>query len=838
VTLVAAGEMAPAARAEVAFVSLQNCLVNLPPNLIALIDASNIPAQNVVIEIQYQSPTLSSSAVSSGGVGFQRSIYVGWTGYASRTRPASVINADRRGTKELDVPMVEIDSIFGAKLGLGEGRKVGLLVHLDPPMAHTVNIEPLTPVDWEVIELHANFLELNLLSQIRALPNPSFTSKVAPSTDTNHLLTLHLSPTHTANIKVTSLVPPQPSAVPFAKIAPDAEVIVAPKTRSSSGKVQRGEARSVASRRSGKSGASTAHSSSGRRASVYKNALFLRAVDPSVASAFFQSDAASMSGLKIWLPHEHAASEAMKGAKYASVALVKPNGLRAELAKSDMERLKEEEASDVGRPSARIVAEVLPWEPAVDSHHVGLSATLSDMLGINGVVGNIVRIEPAFRPIHTSSIQSLQLFPFAIEGSQKRDELRFGGDSKAARAATLDKLRIAHEGADALLSGPITDGMVLPASGDPVSLMHFPGGILRIQQKGQPDGEQSSSLIWAIGKEQKGVNEVRSEIPRPLPLSTIFPTFSQELPAKLQELIGVDSVLKQSMSNLTLCSSVLLTGSIGSGKTSIAYTLSQQLREDFLFNATYFACQKLVTDETRVSTIRDTLKRLFMSASWCARLGGQSVVVLDDLDKICPAETEMQTLSNDNERSRQITEVLCSLIRQYCTFQSGVTLLATAQSKDSVHSLIISGHVVGDIVNIKAPTKEIRRDVLHKLTAEESRHTNGVNGGHSRNTSGSGDMGEHSWMDPSNPSSRPDSAGAPDRDGFRVSPQLDLLDIAGKTDGYMPADLVLLVSRARDACLTRSILEESEHASNDLTLTKTDFAAALKNFTPPCATSR
>lgn len=28
-------------------------------------------------------------------------------------------------------------------------RQIGLLLHLDPPVAHTVNIEPLTPADWE-----------------------------------------------------------------------------------------------------------------------------------------------------------------------------------------------------------------------------------------------------------------------------------------------------------------------------------------------------------------------------------------------------------------------------------------------------------------------------------------------------------------------------------------------------------------------------------------------------------------------------------------------------------------------------------------------------------------
>lgn len=27
--------------------------------------------------------------------------------------------------------------------------QVGLMLHLDPPIAHTVHIEPLTPADWE-----------------------------------------------------------------------------------------------------------------------------------------------------------------------------------------------------------------------------------------------------------------------------------------------------------------------------------------------------------------------------------------------------------------------------------------------------------------------------------------------------------------------------------------------------------------------------------------------------------------------------------------------------------------------------------------------------------------
>lgn len=824
--------MAPAARAEVAFVSLKSCLVNLPPNLIALLSNTNTPIQNVVIELQYRSQTLSKGAVSSGGnASFQRSVYVGWTGMPSRTRPASVVNVDRSrpGSRDLEIQMVEIDGTFAKLLGLTEGQKVGLLVHLDPPIAHTVNIEPLTPADWEAIELHATFLELNMLSQIRALPNPLFATKAATSQELNHPLTLHLSPTATANIIVTSVAPPQSSTVPFLKISPDAEVIVAPKTRPGSSRSTRGDARSTASRRSVKSSGSHTRSSGGRRSSSFKKAVFMRAVDRGVASAFFE-DSGDNLGLKIWLGPNMLTSEAMNGATYAAVALVKPSGLRAQLDQPQMQRLKEEEGSDVGRPSARIVAEIVPWQKSIDNYHVGLSSTLCEMLGVQSLVGNIVRIEPAFRPLHNSSIQSLHLFPFADSGP-KKDGLKFGGESKAGRQATVDKLRLAHGVENGLLEGPLTDGMVLPATGDPTASSYFAGGILRFQQRGASDPEANDAFAWAIGKERKHDIEARSEIPRPLETTTLFPSFAHEAVETVPEMIGADSVVKQCMSNLTLCSSILLTGGTGSGKTSLAHLLAHQLREDYLCNTVYLPCERLVTDETRVSTIKETLTRLFMSASWCARLGGQSIVVLDDLDKICPSETELQ-VGNDNEKSRQVTEILCSIVREYCGIHSGVALLATAQSKEVLHNLIIGGHIANDIVSIKAPTKEIRRDILQRLTADGAPKADEVNGhlGHSRHSSDANSITENSWMDPSHSNSRPGSS-SNNVEGFAVSTGLDLLDVAGKTDGYMPADLVLLVSRARSQCLTRSVMApDSVDAS--LTLTKGDFDAALQNFTP------
>jgi peroxin-1 len=71
----------------------------------------------------------------------------------SKRKLAPVVSRDginsNSSAREQEVPIIEIDTTFGRVLGLNEGQKVGLFLHLDNPIAETVNIEPLTPADWE-----------------------------------------------------------------------------------------------------------------------------------------------------------------------------------------------------------------------------------------------------------------------------------------------------------------------------------------------------------------------------------------------------------------------------------------------------------------------------------------------------------------------------------------------------------------------------------------------------------------------------------------------------------------------------------------------------------------
>ncbi|KAL1968522.1 hypothetical protein VTN77DRAFT_1732 [Rasamsonia byssochlamydoides] len=825
----------PSITAEVALVPLKNCLVNLPSSLVSLLVNANAAAQNVIVELQYRSSVSWPGSQSNSGP-TQRSSYLGWTGMPSKRKLAPVVGKDGisggSSAREHEVAVVEIDTTFGRVLGLTEGQKVGLFVHLDPPVAHTVNIEPLTPADWEIIELHATFLELNLLSQIRALPNPGYDGLSSGQAEHIHPLTLHLSPTSTANIVITSLTPAPAATSAFAKIAPDAEVIVAPKVRPKSGKANRGENRSTTStgRKSvgGRSTTSTVRPKISRSESSDRGAVYLRGVDRQFVDEWFDEGADDHvnDGLRVWIDRDVLATNELRGSEWVAVSVVQPAGLQAPVDPQQQLQQKEQEPSESGKPATKLVAKVIPWDDAPDSRHVAISSLLCMALNSSGMVGGIVRVEAAPSQLARSAVKSLKIYPFTSDASKKKDGLKFGGDTSASRNALAERIKITYgsPGSDVgLMSGPLTDGMILPKVDNQISTAGFEGGIVRFDPPLR-SSEDGTAFGWFLGSESKFNIDVQPEIPRPTDqtLSTI--TGEEPIPTSAPEMVGIDSLITQSLTNLTRSSSILVTGGLGSGKTTLCHLLGSRLREEYLFHVSYFSCRKLVTDETRVSTIKETLNRLFMSASWCARLGGRSLVILDDLDKLCPVETELQ-VGGENGRSRQVSELVCSIVREHCTMSSSVVLLATAQSKESLNNIIVGGHVVREILNLKAPDKEGRRKVLEKLTSQDKGMSTLNGHGHARNMSTST---QDSWLDPSNPGSRPNSSGA---DGFVLARDVDFLDLAGKTDGYMPGDLVLLVARARNEALIRSVQDTSEN-STTITLKSEDFERALKGFTP------
>ncbi|TGJ85895.1 hypothetical protein E0Z10_g2885 [Xylaria hypoxylon] len=832
-TVMAPRKNAPSAAAEVSLVHLKNCLVNLPTSLVNLLVNVNTLAQNVVVELNYRVAPTSDGSGQPGSSPNQRSIYVGWTGMPSKRKLVPIVDRDGISNgKDREVSSVEIDATLAATLGLSDGQKVVAIIHVDPPLAHTVNIEPLTPEDWEIIELHATFLELNMLSQIRAVPNPTYTSSQGPPSSP-HALTLHLSPTSTANIKVLSLTPAPSGDIPFVKIAPDAEVIVAPKIRAQPSKSTR-ENRSVGgtSRRSGKSSASTIRRRSTREEK--KPAIYLRAVDKSLCSEWFDDEPVS-DDLSVWIDRDLLFSKDFRGVNYVAVNIIKPAGLQAPI---DPQQQQQQEIAypEAAKSSEKVVVHLRPWDDPPNSQTITLSTSLCAALGCLGIVGGIAKVEPAPLPSSRSTSEKLKIFPFISQNAKSSGGLKFGGESKSEKEAASKRIAQIYStksSSAGLLNGPLTDGMVLGVYDSLELPLGWEGGVMRFETS-NTSSSPPEVLKWRLGSERPVSIDVQSPIPRPAWLDQ--GVVDEDPYPSTSLLVGIDSLLEDLRSHLLHMSSVLLTGALGSGKTAVAQNLAQTLREDYLFHTTYFTCRKLVNDESRISTIKETLNRIFMTASWGARLGGNAIVILDDIDKLCPIETELQ-VGNDNGRSRQISEIIGAIVRQYCGRDSGVVLLATAQGKDSLNNVIIGGHLVREIIDLKAPDKQGRRRVLEMVVKQHTMSPDPIQASTtdgSRPTTADGSVEDvGTWMDGGSEPSPNNSLSKSKIDGFLLDPDLDFLDLAGETDGYMPGDLILLVSRARNEALIRSVGETTSKQSLGIVqLGRTDFDTALKGFTP------
>ena len=675
-----------------------------------------------------------------------------------------------------------------------------------------------------------------MLFQVRALPNPLFTTPASAQAQHAHPLTIHLSPTSTANVIISSLIPPQSSSTPFAKISPDGEVIVAPKVR---------PRMSQNARTAGRSIASTGHRSTGARSGNTRSrshqehsgssTVFLRGLAQSVCNDLLEDvkvDEDDNYSLNVWVDRDSFANKPLKGLEYVTVSVVRPAAIEPPLDPQQQQKLKDIEASNAGKPSPKIVAKLVALDDALDSRHAALSPALCAALDVEAMIGGLVKIEAAPQKLTGSEVESLKFYPFLTTQGQT-EGFHFGGQSKEARQAAAENIKELYRSKarddQGLLDGPLTDGLVLPRVGREGLAETFEGGIVRLGPR-PIDGRASSKSIakWCIGAEIKARIEVQEGIPNPLTTSRTSAIFPEAIPLKQQSMIGVEDSIDQLTSHLSHCSSVLLTGGLGAGKTSLAQLLGQLMRSRLLYHITYFSCHKLMTDEARIPTIKDALTRLFMTASWGTKLGGRALIILDDLDKLCPSETELQT--SDNGRSRQISELLCCLVRQYCGTGSGVVILATAQAKEGLNNVIIGGHVVREIVPLKVPNKERRRKILQALMGRQrgaQQQTNGING-HSRNASQDSEGDQTAWMDGSQSSEAVDSV-----DQFYVGQDLDLLDCAGQTDGYMPRDLVLLVSRIKNEALIRSIDGEQDRTyDSGIVLTKHDFQKAVKGFIP------
>ncbi|CAH1265421.1 PEX1 [Branchiostoma lanceolatum] len=107
-----------------------------------------------------------SAVFEVSGDGGQQ-VFATWSGEAVRDRT-------RISLAQEDV--VEISGMYGQKLGLKHGQEVLVKLISGVPSCTRLHVEPVSVDDWEILELHASYIESHLLDQVRVV----WTGQVLP----------------------------------------------------------------------------------------------------------------------------------------------------------------------------------------------------------------------------------------------------------------------------------------------------------------------------------------------------------------------------------------------------------------------------------------------------------------------------------------------------------------------------------------------------------------------------------------------------------------------------------------------------------------------------------
>lgn len=145
---------------------------------------------------------------------------------------------------------------------------------------------------------------------------------------------------------------------------------------------------------------------------------------------------------------------------------------------------------------------------------------------------------------------------------------------------------------------------------------------------------------------------------------------------------------------------VLVTGTHGSGKTSVVKTILNRVRSSYIYTME-ISCSE-IADE-RIPVFKEMLQKWFDEAAW----HGPSLIFFDDLDRLIPAEVEHA----DSTRSRHLAELFVSMAQIACQ-RHRIMMMATAQQQQSLHPALITHHIFSELKHLQPPNRDERKLVI------------------------------------------------------------------------------------------------------------------------------
>lgn len=681
----------------VAHVSLRpswNNLVDLPSNLTSLLYNANVSPQEVIVELVLQLKSTS---------------YAGWSGMSSQ------------GAR-----ILAIDPIFAHSLKLADEQTITVNLKIRNIKTSTIFLEPEQASDWELVELHASYVESKLIEQSRCVA-------------LNQVLVVYPTKTSSVKLLVKDIGTTESS---YALIDSFAEISIAPKIRER-------KPSSAASIKSSKS------SKSIRSDAVPGPSIIKRGI--SLPHDLFggNSDDFESEGYEIYAKTDELA-HVFDHVKYVSVSIIPgPNFMENHnySENAPAESTSKEKAHGVTE-NKHIVARLI-CNNSAPFNTVGLSSKLSFSLGVEGLVGYKVVIRPAGR---SSSRKTLHLIVHPYTTQMKEEILNLNSQSGRDHQKQVQKMitDCLFNSKNPITNTPITNFTRIPSIPDVLPN----GGILAIKRK-------SDTTAW-IEPSNVLKNRFEIEIGEEILRPSIFvdPTTRHQV---LPPIYGMELLVEEIVDHFSNFknSGILVHGASASGKSLMLKSISQKMSATSGTFVKFVSCEKIMNESFDQLTSR--INSWIQESVW----NEPSLLVLDDLDKILPAETE----NIDSTASNQLAEYLVTSISK-ATKTTDLSLLISGTAKESFNKLLFVSHLIDDYHRLSTPGKSTRQTILEDYLIKK----------------------------------------------LCCKIDFDIMDIVLECEGYFPNDLRVLCDRIFYECIFES------EGSN--TVRKSHFQKALSGFQP------
>ncbi|CEL56526.1 Peroxisome biosynthesis protein PAS1 OS=Komagataella pastoris GN=PEX1 PE=3 SV=1 [Rhizoctonia solani AG-1 IB] len=635
------------------YTPLRTCLINLPMSLYGPLAAKQVRPQRLAVHIALP--------------GASKGVYVGWTGMASASSLSKWQHGAQAAAEALDT--IEIDPQVAQSYGFKDGATVEIgLVH-NLPIATNVETEPLSADDWEILETHADYVEQNLLGQVRAAAVGQEISVWALGRSR-------------VQFRVVSIKPEGQAVL----LGPDTEVAIAPKLRP---------------------------------------------------------------------PPKPSSAQSKKPLQNQST----------DLPTSPDSSIK---ATDSAPLSLRVFPVRLLVSPINTDSEVEVHLSNDDIQKLNSQSNKtsctyawLVRVRP----------------PRLVKEFDKRGK-------PVEKSGPAPVLLQQNKQKDKHVEGekPVPGVLVRIKANEEIIAGH--AVVIGLENK----VEEWDTVLLSPSDEPEQPS--RSSSPKQITPPDVRPAQDEK-----SELAGVDTILadchnffvRTFMQNEAFGTAggshlpgLLLHGAPGSGRTSVARAVTKELESDPSIHACIVYVDLAQLADQHTSVLRDKFKTWRTVAAWRQ----PSVLVLDNLDKVVSAEVEHA----DSSRARHLAEHFLDIFVE--SPAPGVALLATCQGPTALHPLLTTSHVFSHKVQLRAPDKAARRDIISRIVDRRL---------------ATSDLSS----DPAKP--------------------LNFVALATDTEGYSATDLQDLVGRAVHAAAVRSAADNTSSAP---VLLPADFSKAQEDFVP------